>query len=77
MVTVAENPRLLVTVRLHEAWPHGSLMWSLTPKLPLSEVTAFGWFEKITLPVEVTDADQSKLTLASYPETFSRNKCPL
>jgi hypothetical protein len=77
MITVPKNPRLLVTVRLHEVLPHGSLMWSFTPKPPLFDVTAFGWFEKITLPVEVTDADQSKLTLASYPETFSRNKCPL
>lgn len=47
-------------------------MWSVTPKLPLSEVMSFGWFEKITLPVEVTDTDQSALTLASYPPMLSR-----
>jgi hypothetical protein len=39
-------------------------------------VVRLGKFEKITLPVEVTDTDQSALMLASYPSMLSVDVCP-
>ena len=72
MVTVIEDPRLLVTVSWHELTPHGEPVWSCTSRKPsIGKVVRLGRFEKITLPVEVTATDHSALMLASHPSMLS------
>ena len=77
-VTVTDDPRLSVTVRLHELMvPHGSATERLSSRKPSFAVPRFGWAGMIRLPVEVTYTEYGALTLTSNPSTTSLNRCPL